>query len=145
MAILGAAALAASACSSVGAWSKATDQVRSGHIQEAAESFEAIGKSSASLTASEAWYRAGTLWLDEGNAERSYDRALECFRKSAALEGQPETVRASKTWIAVLTHLNDEQRRALTAQRRAVRETERLRGVMRDAEKSADVMRSGGP
>ncbi|MEK8022979.1 MAG: hypothetical protein AAB229_04145 [Candidatus Hydrogenedentota bacterium] len=147
--VVGAAVCAAgfsmSACASAGSWSKATDHVRKGRIIEGAEAFEAIGAKSSALTASEAWYRAGTLWLDQGNPDRSYDRALECFRKSAALEGFPETVRAANTWIAVLTRLNAEQRKALSAERRAARESERLREVIRDAEKTGDALRRNAP
>lgn len=129
-----------SACATPGQWGKATEQIKNGQISQAAVSFEEIGKSAPALTAAEAWYRAGTLWLDPDNSDRSYNRALSCFRKAAAQDGLPETVHAANTWIAVLTRLNAEQRNALSAERRADRETERLRGVVHDAERTSDAL-----
>jgi len=108
---------------------------RAGDLARGARGFEEIARDlGEGRAASEAWYRAGRLWLDPANERRSYARAMVCFKKVDQEAVSEETARDVRLWISALSRLVSAQE-ALAATRQA----------MGDVAEGAEALRGRGP
>ena len=105
---------------------KTDELIHRGRFDRAAVLQEKIARKSRGPAASEAWYQAGKLWLEPGNTQRSFQRALTCFGRVNRSKASPETARDTRLWVSVLSQLMS-ARESAAALKDAAEGSERLR------------------
>lgn len=100
------------ACATGRLSSKANKLEREGQFAQAALLHEEAAGKSSGMAASRSWYRAGNLWIEPSNPQRSFKRALTCFYRVDRAKADRETANDTRLWISIITQLISAKERA---------------------------------
>lgn len=92
-------------CATSSLSSKADKLERQGQLVQAAGLHEQIASEHTGKLAAKSWYRAGQLWMDPDNPQKSFKRALICFNKVDRSKADKQVATNTRLWISALTQL----------------------------------------
>lgn len=102
-------------CATSSMSSKADKLERQGQLAQAAQLQEQIAAEQKNAkTAAKAWYRAGKLWMDPDNPQKSLKRALTCFNRVDRAKADKAVANDTQLWISVLAQLASAKQKAST-------------------------------